>query len=651
MQEEIRVIDYETTGLNPYKGDRIFAFIVTNPEDFKSEVYRFDWGSNRKNNMSKLMFNKYHSKKYIKVAHNSKFEMGFTAMYYDGVLPESTWEDTFIMSKMLKNILPQHKLEFLAKLYFRDLYPEEFERWEMYDAEVKKHLTMQKRLMNNYPDRVEPEILEPLYSSGVKPFVIDTPNYGLVPVDIMNGYQEADGERCSLLYLLYIEKIKANKDLYLDYLNEMRLITTTQKMEQRGMMVHVRNAKNLIKKLSVQLDELHKEKVEVFGFDINLNSTDQIQKHLFGYINPKKHEKLDDIWKTKSPAFKLHHLTETAGGAPSASKDDILNLIAQYPENEGLDIILKYRSWSKGVTMIQSYLDKADNNDIIHPNTRTNQAATGRQSVTDPNLQNVSKMDGRRSVYGIPARVCFKPKSGYVMFLGDYAGIEMRLIIGASGEMELIEKLNADWDYDVHTDNGIIILADEFLNAKKNDKSLFKKMRANIKDCTFGKCYGANFPTFCGSIEKTHEEGKPCWERFKEARPQLFNFTQNMMTEIKRYGYITTAFGRQLRAEKDYFAANYRIQGDAAGILKRAQNNVDEYILNVWDGDYDRMHMSLTVHDEIIFELHRSMLNMKYDILHDITYCMTNMPEIKVPLCAEWKLTTTNWQDAKGMEI
>lgn len=655
-------IDYETTGFNCYKSDRIFAYVATN-WDLESKVYRFDNISPVKNAVADIEFTKYHKPEIIKVAHNAKFEMGFTSMYFDGELPKSVWYCTYIMSKMLKNLLPKHSLEILSKRYFSDVCAEECERWEYYDKEVKKHLTKQKRLLNNYPKRFEPEILQPLWDNGIKPFITDRPNYGLVPVDIMKGYQISDGERGMLLFRLMFPKIKKDEKMWLDYLNEMRLIRTVQKMEQIGMMLHLSNAEDLIHDLSKKVESLTKKKKRIFGFDINIDSSDQLQKHLFGHVNKKKHENINQEWKRHDPVFNMLPINTTAGGAPSTSKDDLLELQKKYPKNAALDTILQYRAFSKGKTIIYSYIEAAGDNLSIHPTTNTNEARTGRQSVSSPNLQNVNKEFSVNTVYGIPARRCLRPRPGYVYFPADYSGIEMRLIIGASGEVYLIDKLNEDMDYDVHTDNAVIILDKEILfyldgmikrsDLTADEKKRFKEIRDDIKNATFGRCYGAGINTFAKAIRKSVIDAQDGWERLARERPHLFFFCKNMSKEVEKYGYITTAFGRRLYVDTrmSYFAANYRIQGDAAGILKRAQNNVDDYIQVVRNGDYDLLRMLLTVHDEIIFEVHRSLLPQKYDILHDLSYCMTDMPQIQVPLAVDWKISTTNWQDAKGIEI
>lgn len=651
IEKELVGIDYETTGFEAYGKDRIFSFSITrNNKDIHTTVHRFDWAAKSKRIISKALFNKYHTDKYIKIAHNAKFEMGFTAMYYDGVLPKSEWHDTMIMSQLLRNLIKNHSLDVLSDIYFSELYPEEATRWKEYDNLVSLHKTKQKRLFNNYPDRVHGEILEPMFDAGIQPFVIDRPNYGLVPVDIMDIYQESDGDRCMLLFMYLWKQIKGIPALLADYINEMKLIYASQKMEQFGMMVHVNNAIAIRDDLQKKIDKLIIEKKKIFGFDINIDSPDQLQKHLYGYIDRKKHEKKKNekrlaVWKLIKPRFAMEAQMHTPSGAPSASKDALIALQKKYPNNQALDVVLRWRAFSKGKTIIESYLDLRTDDNIVHPNIQTNEAKTGRQSIRKPSLQNTAKEFSIKSEYTIPARRCFRPRPGYVYFMGDYAGIEMRMIINASGEDVLINKLKEDIDYDVHTFNAEIMLQDEWFDmVATGNKQNIKGMRAGIKDVGFAIPYGAGLPKLSLSLKKPIIEVREILKRYSRVCPNIVEFNNRKKKEVITNGYITTVFGRRLYIykEKSYIAANYQIQGDAAGTLKRAQVNIADYLKTVWD---DEIKQVIPVHDEIIIEYPRKYLPMARQVLHDLNWCMINIPEIKVPLMTEWKMSTINWQD------
>lgn len=644
-------IDFETTGLEAYKGHKIFAFVITN-ESYESKVCRFDWLDNTKNIRSEKLLRKFmHDEGIRKIAHNSKFEMGMYAMHNDGVLPPGDWEDTMLQSQLMDNLLSNHKLENLANGYLKTEFPKECRRWDFYDNQIKMHKAMQNRLFNNYPSRIEAEIIQPMYDDGIKPLVLDRMNYGLIPLAMMNGYQIADGERCMCLHDLLYPLIKQDKLLFEDYLNEVKLLRVAQRMEQRGVMLHVRRSNELMEDLEYKVSKLLPIKRKLFGFDINLDSPDQISKHLFGYIDLKKHDNMNAEWKKIEPAFRYKAFSETKTGAPCADKANLLELQKTYPNAKAFDLLQQHRSYTRGVTSIKKYLKLAGDSLIIHPSMNTNEAKTGRQSISNPSLQNVQKKKSADSPYGIPARNCFRPRPGYVYLLGDYSGIEMRLAIASCGDEYLIDQLNKDIDYDVHNYNATTFYADAYTNIGMCDEK--KTMRVNSKTGGFGKIYGANFETFRKALNLNREEGRRAWVRFKNKSPELFYFAENMMNAAKKNGYITTAFGRRLYIEawKAYTAANYKIQGDAAGVLKRAEVNIDGYIQDVHNGDFDLIAMLMTVHDEVMIEMHRSLLENKIGIIHDLSYCMVNVPEIAVPLATEWKQSTSTWHDAKGILV
>jgi len=558
--------------------------------------------------------------------------MGFTAMYYGGTLPKSKWDDTIIIHQMLRNLWPNHKLEVLANKYFKEEYKEECERWKYYDKEVKKHMTMQKRLFNNYPNRVEKEILEPMYDAGIKPLVENRENYGLIPVKIMNGYQVSDGERGALLYEHLFPMLLRDKPMYQDYLNEMKLLFVAQKMEQRGMRVLKDNCENLILDLKRKCSGLEKQKIKLFGFDINLDSPKQLREHLFG------------------GTFNFKPVILTDKNQPSASKEAIAELVKSN-DHPVFTLIPKWRAYSRGLTAVKSYLELAGEDLIIHPNMNTNEAKTSRQSVSNPALQNVQKENSATSMYGIPARRCFGPRDGYVYFLPDHSGIEMRLIVTASGETYFIDRLNEDPDYDCHSDNAHIILGGLF--NRIDNKSEKKLARDCVKNTSFAKAYGCYFKKYEKMLAKylSHSEAVKSWDRFEKERPNIFHFTDNMMEKVKVDGFITSAFGRKLAADWEnlYLCSAHRIQCDASGIMKRGQVAIDDYIRISWDGNHDLISPLLSVHDELIIETHKSILkgNRQQLLLNDLSDCMTNIPEINVPLRTEWKMTETNWSAAK----
>ena len=86
------------------------------------------------------------------------------------------------------------------------------------------------------------------------------------------------------------------------------------------------------------------------------------------------------------------------------------------------------------------------------------------------------------------------------------------------------------------------------------------------------------------------------------------------------------------------------MQGTAAGVIKRAQVRVDRYLRTVWN---DEIRLILPIHDELIISVPKYLDMHRDEILDDISYIMTDIKEITVPLDVSWKRSITSWDVAK----
>jgi DNA polymerase-1 len=170
-----------------------------------------------------------------------------------------------------------------------------------------------------------------------------------------------------------------------------------------------------------------------------------------------------------------------------------------------------------------------------------------------------------------------------------------------------------------------------------------KIFRSAAKNAQFALAYGARLPKIAETLMMSIEMASPGYYAYCKRFPKIAGFTNNMKSQIQTKGFVVTSFGRKLyvRKDKPYSASNYIIQGTAAGILKRAQIRVSEYLK-----DMD-IHVLLPIHDELIIEYPRSLLPQASIILPEIERLMTDMSEIQVPLAVEWKMTTYTWDRAK----
>jgi len=614
-----RSIDFETTGLNVYDGVKIFSYSIGYP-DGEVEVCRVDRDAktNRKNWQKLGDF--FEDTSTRKIAHNCKYEIGMTVVEDIHVPKETIWEDTIIMSHMMQNLAPSHALHNVA----HDLcgYP--------LDIDVK-----------------------------VKALFKVTKSYQTIPEPIMYDYQVADAQRSMLLYQLWYPEIRQDPKLFKDYRIEIAMQQVTQRMEQFGITLDKWNTNKLLGYLEEELKKIEKESYELFGRHVNLLSNKQIGQILYSEL------KLPVVKKTKS-------------GRPAADKEAIEILSEQY-DHPVFDLISRQRAYNKGFAIVSSYKKFAGDSGIIHPNINTNGAVTGRQSSDNPNVQNVAKEAALKNKYTVAARKCFKPRPKSVLFLVDYSGIEMRLIIDATKQPYMMKLLKEGGDPHaeaaktflgrIYTDPVTCIKygldknpsnrkeyvqdVEELGREQAREKwyPIFRKLlRGASKNGHFALAYGGGLHRVALTVGMSQEDFKPGFDSYKRRFPQIANFTYNMIKQVKKDGFIITPFGRKLYVPMDtaYMASNYLIQGTAAGILKRAQVALDKYLKEKWN---DEIRLVIPIHDELIIDFPRKFLPYRNEILSDMAYHMTYMPEIEVPLEVEWKMTTKTWNDAEPVEF
>lgn len=594
--KKITSFDVETTGLSPWdEATEIFSYCIGDYDTGEVEVCRMDDCSKRRRRyyLDKLR-DYFLDTSVAKIAHRYKFEYAMLNKHQI-VLPEDTiWHDTLLMSQLLNNRSRRHALDWVS--------------WEL----------------GGYPRDLD---------IAVKKQGDDRGGYRHVDKPLMYDYQIADGERPLLLFDTFKDDLENDEKLYLDYLNEIELVKTTYRLESYGIRLHWGESNKLITYLEDELEKTQEAATRFLGEVVNLNSSQQVQRLLFK--------------RFRYPVIIYNEET----GEPSTDKN-VLNALKERYDNPIFDLILKTRSYSNGLAHLRSYQAFADKNGIIRPNINTNDARTGRQTSDHPNMQNVEKdKAGEGNPFPVPARQVFWPKPGHVLFLVDYAGIELRLIIEAGQSYTMMKILRDGGNPHVvackifdfpgcpHRGSGGITC----------DKSC-GLLYNYAKNSHFCLCYGGGLTKFAATAHLKNNEAKKGYNAYGDAFPELAYLTTTIAQRVRETGYVETPFGRKLRLPRDkaYVGLNYMIQGTAAGVLKRAQVNVDRYLQKEWD---DKVRMLLPIHDEIIISVPRTLLSEKDEILRNVSRIMVDMPEINVPLAVEWKKTTSSWARAKGYEV
>lgn len=605
-----RVIDYETysdsgiygDALKPHKA-KIFSYCIGDHLG-NVGVYRVDTDSKKTNKDNWERLHAFWENTSIKkIAHNCKYELAVNRSNGIETPKDTILHDTMIISQLNRNLAVSHALDFLV--------------WEFIDYRIDYHGT-------SYDSRA----LDKLVQNEAKL----RGGYQNVDKELMNVYQIADGQRPFILFQTWYEELYNNKLLYKDYLNEIALIVASEEMESIGLYLDVDNCKKTIIELTERIYEVELETKEKLGMFINFNAPTQLVHVLYNELG-------------------LPILKFTKSGNPSTDKDTLADLREWMVNQKGmeneleiLDLILMYRSFTKGKANIQGYLDNSENNVVYH-SILTNRAKTGRQASKNPNLQNVEKSTPTdKNPFPVGARQCFICHPGHGMYFPDYSGIELRLIIEAAKCVKMMENMKSGLHPHIIFCE---LLFGDMWKGKKDSKELY----GPGKNGHFCMCYGGSLSKLASTLSLDIEFVKLGLSKYAKEYPEIVNCVKDGLRRVKEIGYVETAFGRKLWLMRDklYGWLNYFIQGTAAGILKRAQVNIKDYFDTNWKSS--TLKMVLPIHDELVMRIPNNLSKYdRYTIINDVSKIMIDMPEINVPLEVEWKMTQTNWDMAKSFD-
>jgi DNA polymerase-1 len=126
--------------------------------------------------------------------------------------------------------------------------------------------------------------------------------------------------------------------------------------------------------------------------------------------------------------------------------------------------------------------------------------------------------------------------------------------------------------------------------------------------------------------------------------------TRAVVEEVRATGGVKTTLGRFLRVPRDqaYAGVNYKIQGTAAQILKRAQARVHAWLERETDGEAGLL---MPIHDELIIEWPRRRLGQAQAGWREIRSLMIDFPQFNVPLDVEVDVSTESWAKKKSFDF
>lgn len=578
-------LDLETTSLYPFKNGAIFSAIVSTPD----EDYYFNFNS-RPDHLGNFAPTEailpYAVLDAIEEAlvgatiflHNAKYDLKFLYML-NITFGRSNIYCTEALSRLVNNRLNSYSLANLGKLIG-------YEK----DDTVEKYISKHK--------------LYTMVDVGKKKLRKDK-HYNLVPFDIISKYGMQDGrvtielgQYClKRLSEMSIEQVNSGlPDIMPLVTNEMQLTKVLLDMEYTGIKIDRDYCKEAYEYQKDQLIEIENKFEALTGIEF------------------------EDRNKVLVEAFiKLgQSYNYTDKGNPSFSDDNL-------PNNTLGNLIRDWRkAYKLGNTYYRSFLELADEDDVIHCNFRQGGTATGRMSCSEPNLQNVPKRKEDLNKY--PVRRCFIPREGYFFLMVDFDQQEYRLLLDLAGEEDLIRKIKEE-GLDVHSATG------ELCSLERHD----------AKQVNFAQVYGQGLGALAESLNKSLDDTRSIRNNYFRNLKKVKGMINALITTVDRRGYVVNPFGRRLYKplEGSYKIPNHYIQGACGDIVKKAMVNLAPF-LNSY-----KSRMLLQIHDELLFEI-------SYDeqyIIEEIVDIMQKAYNYNtLPLTAGCDFSKTDWHRKEAYE-
>ena len=390
---------------------------------------------------------------------------------------------------------------------------------------------------------------------------------------------------------------------------EMPLVSVLAKMEREGINLDLKSLKDFSMELESAAGRIQNEIHTLAGLDFNISSPKKLGEVLF------EHMKLDTkAKKTKTGQF--------------STSEDVLSKLKN--KHEIIGKILDFRSLQK---LRSTYVDALP--ELIHPKTKRihssfNQAvaATGRLSSNNPNLQNIPI----RTEKGREVRKAFIPRNhNHILLAADYSQVELRLIAELSKDPAMVDSFQKGLDIHATT-------ASKVFNCPLNEVT--REMRSNAKTVNFGIIYGVSAFGLSQQTSLSRKESAEIISNYFSSYPGLKSYMDSNIAFAREHGYVKTIMNRKrrlkdinsrnavVRGHAERNAINAPIQGSAADVIKLAmidiQNKIELHEL--------KSKLILQVHDELVFDAHKSELSFLKSLIKD---SMESVIDSNVPLLVD----------------
>lgn len=503
--------DYETTGLNPWKGARPFL-LGLETEEGKVTIAR------RGTPLWAKAHRMLEDPEVEKIGWNSKFDLKMAKA--DGVRVRGTVHDAMLLTFMNNEYEDSLKLKEVADRQL-GMAPDEEEK-------VRKELASLRRKLKREP------------------------NFSDLPKHLIDPYLEGDLDRTLKLFWKHEHIIDGPQRRVYDI--ERELIPNVVELESWGVHIDVDYCKAQLRQFRPKLKALEDSLYEMAGVKFNINSDRQLSEVLLSQGIDTVDRNKDGSMKTGVDylrRFKTHGLVERLLEFRSLQKLGTTYFEA-FLEHQ-VDGVIHPSFWPFGQ-------DKG--------------VKTGRFSSSDPNFQNIPGGGRGENTEMLKdpglVRRAVTPRQGYAFVFGDYKQIEFVIFACNAGDEGILEDLRRGVDF--HTANAYRIFGRNCMDGKTKEE--VKRIRFQAKELNFSFIFGMGVNSYAHRAGLSMQEARSRKARFFNEVPAARDFLLRSQADLLRDGYVQDQFGRRYHVPRDlcYKAANALCQGPAALVMKRGIN-------------------------------------------------------------------------------
>lgn len=396
---------------------------------------------------------------------------------------------------------------------------------------------------------------------------------------------------------------------------EFPLVNVLAKMERTGLLVDLEALREISVEVDASVESLLAEVYRHAGHEFNVGSPAQLAQVLYEELG------LPVLKKNKT--------------GPSTDHEVLEKLAEEHPLPRA---IIEYRNVAK---LKNTYLDTLPTlvapDGRVHTTLHQAQAATGRLTSSNPNLQNIPV----RTELGRQIRRAFVAPSGSKLVSADYSQVELRILAHISHDEQLIDAFHDA--VDVHTRTAAQVFAVELA-------AVTPEQRRVAKMVNYGIAYGLSAPGLAARLNVPVAEAKSIIDTYFERFPGIARYVDETVEKARKFGFVESLFGRRRQMPDivsknravafaaERAAINMPIQGTAADLAKRAMLELDRALVS---GGF-KSRLLLQVHDELLVEAVDEEVDRVVALLKSV---MTSVASLDVPLVVDVGLGRS-WAEA-----